>query len=876
MKSVDSGRALDRSEAGRLAALEELLILDSAPEEAYDDLVAIASEICGTPIALVSLIDRDRQWFKAKVGLDTQETPRDVAFCAHAIEAPDELFVVSDATRDERFFHNPLVTGDTGIRFYAGMPIVTEDGHALGTVCVIDTEPRTLTSSQERCLRALARQASIVIGLRQRSLDATRIAFEQAGMTTEARLKQEKGAELLDLVLQGRELGLWDLDVVSGRWTASAHELAILGYADAPAEVAALDWRGLIHPDDRELTVTSMAPHLRGEAPYYECTVRMRHRDGRWIWLLSRAVVVQRDATGRPTRIVGTHMDVTEQRRQETERRLAAERLELALVGGDIGIWDLDLATGKVVFSAHWATMLGHPAHEMHAEPDHWRTAMHPDDHEVFVARLAAHLRGELPLIEGEGRIRHKDGRWVWMLTRARIFERDAAGRALRVVGMNVDITDSKRDRLALEHTRHLLEETGRLARIGGWEVDLVAQTLTWSDEVYRIHEVEPHIVPTVASAIEFYAPEARPAMTAAIESAIADGVAWDLELPLVTARGRAIWVRALGHAEYDGGRAVRLVGAFQDVTDRKAADDAIASSARRLGMITDNVPALIMYIDREQRYRFVNAHLQRMLGIRPDAVLGQTMRSVCSAELYAQLVPYVERALNGEAVEFEQCGNAGDAPLHYNSSFVPDVDENGEVAGFYALTSDITELKETQRKLQLLARADPLTGLPNRRHFEERAIDTMARARRSGRRGALLYLDIDRFKSINDTLGHACGDALLQAFAQRVSATLRDTDFVARYAGDEFVAFAEDVGGPAEAAQVAAKIVAATRAPFVLKEVSLFVTTSIGVALYDGGTPIVDVLAVADDALYDAKAAGRNTFALARVEAPDDDRPAT
>lgn len=154
------------NEASRLVALEKLGVLDTLPEQAYDDIVALAMRICEVPIALVSLIDRERQWFKACIGLDVRETHRDAAFCAHAILRPDDLFIVEDATKDERFSENPLVVGGPEIRFYAGAPIVTEDGYALGTVCVIDTVPRMLSEEQQRGLKALARQTAALLQLR--------------------------------------------------------------------------------------------------------------------------------------------------------------------------------------------------------------------------------------------------------------------------------------------------------------------------------------------------------------------------------------------------------------------------------------------------------------------------------------------------------------------------------------------------------------------------------------------------------------------------------------------------------------------------------------------------------------------------------------
>ena len=170
---IDPGVSIN--EQARVAALHRYSILDTLPEQIYDDVTALASLICGTPISMVTLVDADRQWFKSKVGVQFRETPRQLSFCAHTLGTAKTL-IVQDAQQDSRFKDNPAVVGDPNIRFYAGAPIVEPGGHVLGTVCVIDTTPRSISPIQIAALEALARHVMALMEMRRTIETLTRAA----------------------------------------------------------------------------------------------------------------------------------------------------------------------------------------------------------------------------------------------------------------------------------------------------------------------------------------------------------------------------------------------------------------------------------------------------------------------------------------------------------------------------------------------------------------------------------------------------------------------------------------------------------------------------------------------------------------------------
>ena len=301
-------------------------------------------------------------------------------------------------------------------------------------------------------------------------------------------------------------------------------------------------------------------------------------------------------------------------------------------------------------------------------------------------------------------------------------------------------------------------------------------------------------------------------------------------------------------------------------VAEREIAEAQTRDSERRLKLLTDHVPVVIVYIDREHRYQFINATFEKWFGRSHKESMMQSIREVLGEEAYQLREAYLRRAFSGEEVEYEfTIDGEGEAGRRaFQTSYVPDVGESGAVEGVYGLIHEITKTKAVHTALQFAAATDTLTGIANRRRFDEQLVQSMQRTRVARAPMALAYLDIDRFKAINDSLGHKTGDEVLKEFAARLVRSVRASDLVARLAGDEFVIIFEGVNGAAEVRQIGAKIIDAIRQPFELASGPLPVTTSVGIAIFrEGALTPAQLLDLADQALYAAKGQGRDGVAL-------------
>ncbi|MEO3936931.1 PAS domain S-box protein [Dermatophilaceae bacterium Soc4.6] len=1021
----DRDAATFAAEGARLAALARYDVLDTAPEEAFDDLCQLAAQLCGTPTALVSLVDEGRQWFKARLGLDVCSSDRDIAFCAHALDGQDVL-VVPDATADPRFRHNPLVTGPPHIRFYAGAPLITPDGLALGTLCVIDTIPRQLDGQQLGQLAVLARQVMTQLEhRRQAQALALEIAAREVAETAHAATRR-----VLDGVLEHTDVMVYVKDA-DGRFLLANGALCsvigksaaqVLDHTDADlfgAEEArvflendrAVATSGsrqvlaetLTHPDgsvhsylstkfplrDNDGQVYGVAGVSTDVTEITQARTEMAESKQRWKSLVENSPVAVavygatdlrfRYANEPAARLYGAESAreligrsflslFADEHRSAYLRRQASILVgetvlaaEATIHGVDGCLRDVEVNAGLVTWNGEPAvqvemhdittrvaaakalragedrfrvlfdtapigmmealpdgtllavnptlcTILGYQAHELIGRP--LSMVVDPTDHAPMDAALSTLLGHSAPTSSSVQRIyRRKDGTALPVLLGVNSVW-DADGRALRGVGTVVDISA----RVAAED--RLRETTAELARrqaftdalldtvqVGIVACDADGHLTTFNNAARTWHGVDAdtRLDPTeLARHYDlFHANGTTPLPMEQIPLLVAlrDGVVKDLEM-VIAPKGRpATRVLCTGQVLRDEHGTVQgAVVAMHDVTVLRADEQRLREHAAFHDGVLAASPDLIYLLDPVQgRNLWSSRNLLDMLGYTTEQVhaLGS---SIYATLVHPDDVPRL-RASNvagadladGQVVSMRYRAMAADGGYRWLSRRATPFrrDDEGRITQLLAIARDVTDLVEVEERLTKAALHDPLTGLPNRTLLTDRLELALRRSARTGTSVAILFCDLDGFKNVNDTAGHAAGDAVLRATADRLRGVLRPQDTVARVGGDEFVVILEAAatagrlddelandplpgtpGGGApdavtasyrEAVAIAGRIKAVLAQPVAIHDHEHIVTVSIGLTFGRAGDDPEEVLRDADSAMYKAKSRGKD-----------------
>lgn len=525
---------------------------------------------------------------------------------------------------------------------------------------------------------------------------------------------------------------------------------------------------------------------------------------------------------------------------------------ECALEAAGLGVWDWNLRTGRCYYSEPWCRMLGYRRNELPENADLWLLLIHPDDRDRAVQSGDRHISGETGSIETEMRLRHKQGHWVWVLDRGSVVERDQDGRPVRVAGVQVDITRQKGAERDLGRTNERFRLAIAASRTGIWHFDVDREKSSWDARTREIFGLPPGLNEIASGTWRGYLhPEDRDRAEREHADALSESGDVTLRYRIVRENGEIRHVETLAKFVPEDGTSGYLVGTIRDVTDEVHAAAALQAEKERYKVTLDSISDAVISTDVDGVITFANPAASKIFERENSELAGTDL-----VKLFNPGADAWQNTRSGLAAAKGGVTDVGAGTFKCNRS--PIRSSNGELWGSVYTFQDITEEAKRQQELAYTARHDSLTGLLNRVAFDEelgRAIADAANAP-----FAILYIDLDHFKALNDYAGHAAGDAALRMIATGVGDRLPAGAVFARLGGDEFA-----ITLPAatfEAAEATADdVIAAVRnvdLRFVVVRQPL--GCSIGIAIVDDPSmDPTDALARADDACYAAKSAGRN-----------------
>lgn len=715
-----------RDETARLAALRRYQILDTSAEAAYDDIVSLAAHVCATPIALMTLIDETRQWFKSRVGLDVHETPREIAFCAHAIIG-DELFEIADARQDARFRDDPLVTGSPGIRFYAGVPLHTPDGYNLGTICVIDRKPGKLTPLQRTALQVLARQVVAQLELRRNLLESEqshailvadsqrRAQLEQAQRRAESFMRATIDALRDNLAIIDRSGVIVD---VNEAWSAFAKANA------APALIAGLgvganyldvcDRAAQQGSDGAAEVAAGLRSVLRGETSggfsmEYPC-----HAPGERRWFIVRISVIR--GSDHVFALIA-HQNITGRVQAEEQVRRLNEGLEARVLArtrelesayasltaseevfrsifqnAAIGIVLIDLEGRIQQANQAYSKITGREPSQLTGMS--LKDLAHPDDFDRMAALRARVIAGDIPGFEAEVRYRSPDGTAAWTHVSASAV-RDADGGVKQIMALVQNIARRKQAE----------EERDRF-------FDLSVDMLVISDYDTILYQVNPACTRILGYSadeligrpyLDFTHPEDIVNMRATISRLAAGDLSGPfLDLRTRTKSGEYKNIRWSANRWKD---ADRVIAVGRDITALVVTERTLRESEAMLVQSEQLAHMGGWRYDHMTGRLSCSQALLELMG-RADSAPPQKLRDLVATladEDRHQVLAAIDRILtDGKAVEILFWIPRPDGGKRQVQTFIsPLRKEDGQIYGVAGACLDVTELKQAEQRAQ-------------------------------------------------------------------------------------------------------------------------------------------------------------------------------
>ncbi|MDT0595801.1 PAS domain-containing protein [Glaciecola petra] len=951
--------------------------LIASVKQELDDIIQNVVHACNVDAAVIYLSKNEGFHLFGSMGFGDSIDPKSnisaLAFFEEFFDKEQSIFVVEDVKNHPQLSPSPLFLQQHDAGFFAGICLRADTEDMLGLLCIFSKQPKTLSAVERTLFGYFAKNAEQ--GLRVDNL----YKAQEHLLSAELVSKNESSFRVLCEMLP---LGIFSTDgdgkctYTNPKW----REICGLTLEESLGD----GWQESLHPEDKEHIFNTWQRQTDSKEEFgYE--FKMIHKNGiiRNVYAFAKPVANEH---GEIIGYMGTVQDITAQKARHHDDNILLDTLKNEFI---VSITD---TSGNILEVNDAFCDISQYSSEELIGSNH-RIINSGTHSKAFFKDLWQTLKNKTTW-HGEICNRAKDGSLYWVDSVITPLV-DTNGEINRYVSIRSDISEKKKQQLELRKSQTLLDRTGKLAGVGGWEVDLKDQTVYWSDETRKIHGVDDTYQPTLEEAINFYAPEARPIIAKAVENAVITGDNWDFELPFIQKDGTHIWVRAAGSVVHENGEAIKLIGAFQNVTERVLQNREIDVARARFELATDSGKIGVWEFDistgslkwdkwmyrlyglesraQNESYEFWTSFLHpddkqktetlvadaieniaqydtefrivwndnsihhiratarvtrdehgrplKMIGANWDVtdlteitqklslqreLLEVTLESIGDAVITTDaqgnttwLNPIAQQLTgwsNKDAIgrdlghifhivnedtrlrtenPVETCLEQGrivglanhtilisrdGKEYGIEDSAAPIRSASGEILGAVLVFHDVTEQRRLSNEISYQATHDSLTGLVNRLEFETRLRRLLQKPKSDNTSHALLYIDLDQFKIINDTCGHSVGDKALQQISDLLKQIIRDRDTVARLGGDEFGVILEHCSVK-QAIRVSEAICQQMdEFRFIHDNRRFRIGTSIGlVSIDERWTTTSSILQAADKSCYAAKEAGRN-----------------
>ncbi|SET68266.1 PAS domain S-box protein [Stenotrophomonas indicatrix] len=683
----------------------------------------------------------------------------------------------------------------------------------------------------------------------------------------------------LAMIIEGTAAGTWEWNVQSGQMRVNERWAEIVGYRlDELEPICQKTFIALVHPDDLALSDAALQDHFDGRTDHYVCLLRMRHRNGEWIWIHDRGRVFEWDGQGRPLWMAGAHADVTELQQARQDAAEMRQRLQAVVDASDeVAVIATDTDGIITIFNTGAQRLLGYTAAEVvgtrrldafhdPVELQAWLRPLATADGQVPGVFEALSARAEGQTYSRQWTLLRKDGQRRQV--RLSISRMDGAnGERIGYVGMAIDITEILQARAEARLAAEKFAGAFTSAALGMALVSLEGRWLDVNNALCRILGYTREELLQVDFQRLTHPADLQTDLALVQDLLAGRRTHYHLEKRYVGREGNTIWARlSVSLVRNERGEPLHFVSQIQDVSAQRSSEQRLFESEQRSRITLDAVADLVLSVALDGHIEYANAAAVRMLaGDGALSLAGHLVQDVLSLT-----TEYAPQSQLDVSVLLDPESNAvdlhADLLLQMGTAVVPvDLtrawlrDDEGQVRGAVWVLRDDTQQRAREREARHLAEMDPLTELGNRRGFEVHLQQAITRVERTGQAASLMYIDLDRFKPVNDTFGHLAGDAVLWAVASVLRHGVRDSDVVARLGGDEFAVILSGCS-PRRAARIGGELLhtlANLSIPW--DQHQLRIGASIGIAPLAAGMSVDQAVAAADAQCYRAKAMGRN-----------------